>query len=73
MGPGDVSGLLAESTAEEAQLILSLMIWPEAAPDPRVVDEWVRSLSGSANSRGTHRGTYQMSTSGTRGTPDLLN
>jgi hypothetical protein len=63
MSPGDVSGLLAEATAEEAQLILSLMISPEAAPDPRVVDEWVRSLPGSAKS-GDSTGTAPLALSG---------
>jgi hypothetical protein len=33
---------LAEATAPEAQLALSYLVWPEVAPDPRVVDEWVR-------------------------------
>jgi hypothetical protein len=37
---GDV--LAPASPAREAQLLLSLLVWPEECPDPRVVDEWVR-------------------------------
>ena len=33
---------LAEADADEAQLILSLLVWPKDCPDPSVVDEWVR-------------------------------
>jgi hypothetical protein len=38
----DVRELLKDATASEAQLALSLIVWPKQAPDPRVVDEWVR-------------------------------
>jgi hypothetical protein len=37
--------LLEEATSLEAQLALSYLIWPGEAPDPRVVDEWLRSRS----------------------------
>ena len=30
------------ATQREAQLALSYMVWPEQAPDPRVVDAWLR-------------------------------
>ena len=43
-GPVDLRGLLKDATAAEAQLALSLIVWPSQAPDPRVVDEWVRRL-----------------------------
>ncbi len=36
--------LLKDATAAEAQLALSLIVWPSQAPDPRVVDAWVRRL-----------------------------
>ena len=35
--------LLGDATGEEAQLALSLYVWPEDCPDPRVVDAWVRA------------------------------
>jgi hypothetical protein len=34
--------LLVEVTSLEAQLTLSYLVWPGEAPDPRVVDAWVR-------------------------------
>jgi hypothetical protein len=37
-----VGAVLADATSEEAQLILSLLVWPKECPDPRVVDEWLR-------------------------------
>jgi hypothetical protein len=33
---------LSEATATDAQLALSYLVWPGEAPDPRVVDEWLR-------------------------------
>jgi hypothetical protein len=30
------------ATPREAQLALSYLVWPKEAPDPRLVDEWVR-------------------------------
>jgi hypothetical protein len=40
---GDVGKALADvPTPEDAQLLLSLLVWPEECPDPRVVDEWLR-------------------------------
>ena len=30
------------ATQREAQLALSYLVWPKEAPDPRLVDEWVR-------------------------------
>jgi hypothetical protein len=42
MRRGAVGEVLADVTAEDAQLLLSLLVWPAEAPDPRVVDEWVR-------------------------------
>jgi len=38
----DFGKLLLDVSAEEAQLVLSYVVWPEAAPLPRAVDEWVR-------------------------------
>jgi hypothetical protein len=29
------------ATSGEAQLALSYLIWPDEAPDPRLVDEWI--------------------------------
>ncbi len=43
-GQVDPRELLKTATAAEAQLALSLIVWPNQAPDPRVVDEWVRRL-----------------------------
>ena len=43
-GQVDLGELLKTATAAEAQLALSLIVWPNQAPDPRVVDEWVRRL-----------------------------
>lgn len=40
-GPVDVLEMLKDATAAEAQLALSLIVWPSQAPDPRVVGEWV--------------------------------
>jgi hypothetical protein len=33
---------LEEATPEECQLALSYLVWPDEAPDPRLVDEYVR-------------------------------
>lgn len=33
---------MAEATSREAQLALSYIVWPEEAPDPRLLDEWLR-------------------------------
>jgi hypothetical protein len=44
-----VSGIgtfLAEATGPDAQLALSFIVWPGEAPDPRVVDEWLRRNGG---------------------------
>ena len=30
------------ASPREAQLALSYLVWPKEAPDPRLVDEWVR-------------------------------
>jgi hypothetical protein len=48
---------LTEATAEEAQLALSYLVWPKQAPDPRLVDEWVRCQisARSGDSAGTAR------------------
>lgn len=43
-----VGELLGELEGEEAQLVLSYLIWPGECPDPRVVDEWVRREEGQA-------------------------
>ena len=37
-----VATFLTEATSLEAQLALSYLVWPNGAPDPRVVDEWIR-------------------------------
>ena len=42
MTPRDVGKALADVTGEDAQLLLSLLVWPKDAPLPSVVDEWVR-------------------------------
>jgi hypothetical protein len=39
---GDVGKALADASADDAQLLLSLLVWPDECPDPRVVDEWLR-------------------------------
>jgi hypothetical protein len=38
----DYAALLVGASSKEAQLILSLLVWPNGAPDPRLVDVWVR-------------------------------
>jgi hypothetical protein len=38
----EVGKALAAASAHEAQLLLSLLVWPNECPDPRVVDEWLR-------------------------------
>jgi hypothetical protein len=40
-----VGELLKDASAEEAQLVLSYLVWPRDAPDPRVVDKWLRRRS----------------------------
>jgi len=37
-----VSDLLATLDGPAAQLLLSLLVWPDVAPLPCVVDEWIR-------------------------------
>jgi hypothetical protein len=39
---GNVGKALSNASAVDAQLILSLLVWPEDCPDPRVVDAWLR-------------------------------
>jgi hypothetical protein len=34
-----VSDLLATLEAEDAQLVLGYILWPDEYPDPRIVDE----------------------------------
>ena len=38
----DYAELLVGPSSKEAQLILSLLVWPKGAPDPRLIDAWVR-------------------------------
>ena len=38
-----VGELLGTLESEEAQLVLSYIVWPSEAPDPRTIDAWVRS------------------------------
>jgi hypothetical protein len=38
----DYGELLVGASSKEAQLILSLLVWPQGAPDPRLVDEWIQ-------------------------------
>jgi hypothetical protein len=38
----DYCELLVGASSKEAQLILSLLVWPKEAPDPRLVDAWVQ-------------------------------
>jgi hypothetical protein len=59
---------LTEATAEEAQLALSYLVWPKQAPDPRLVDEWVRCQI--RRDPGTAPGQHAASISGIAGTPD---
>ena len=37
---------LAHASADDAQLILSFLVWPKDCPDPRVVDEWATASGG---------------------------
>jgi len=56
MRDGSYGDLLVGASSGEAQLILSLLVWPHAAPDPRLVDEWVRvraALRAEANDGST--------------------
>jgi hypothetical protein len=39
---GGIGPYLADATGPEAQLALSFIVWPGEAPDPRIVDEWLR-------------------------------
>lgn len=49
----DYGAMLVGASSREAQLILSLLVWPNGAPDPRLIDAWVRQqhLEGSAGER----------------------
>jgi hypothetical protein len=47
MTPRSVGVVLADATAEEAQLLLSLLVWPKEAPLPGVVDDYVRRERGA--------------------------
>jgi len=38
----DYGELLVGASSKEAQLILSLLVWPQGAPDPRLVDAWIQ-------------------------------
>jgi hypothetical protein len=54
-----VGKALSLASADDAQLFLSLLVWPEECPDPRVVDEWLRRqderhVSGSGPVGGEH-------------------
>lgn len=49
---GDVGKALADASADDAQLLLSLLVWPDECPDPRVVDEWLRREAAGAGERG---------------------
>ena len=42
-----LSDLLATLEGEEAQLLLSYVLWPDEYPDPRVVDEWLERLAAT--------------------------
>jgi hypothetical protein len=42
MRGGGIGPYLADATGPEAQLALSFIVWPGEAPDPRLVDEWLR-------------------------------
>ena len=56
-----VGKALAHASADDAQLILSLLVWPEACPDPRVVDEWMRRQgAGWLPERHDVRGSHQV-------------
>jgi len=48
---------MVEATPAEAQLALSYLVWPEEAPLPSVVDEWVRSALAAAAGVGSETGT----------------
>jgi hypothetical protein len=41
-GVNNIGEILRDANADEAQLALSLIVWLQEAPDPRIVDEWVR-------------------------------
>jgi hypothetical protein len=41
-----VSALLGTLEGKDAQLVLSYIVWPAEAPDPRTVDAWVRRKQG---------------------------
>jgi hypothetical protein len=56
--------LLAESTGPEAQLLLSYLVWPKEAPDPRVVDEWIRRTLPGSEKSGDSTGTAPFALSG---------
>ena len=43
MSGGAIGDVLAAATSEDAQLLLSLLVWPEECPDPRLLDEWLRT------------------------------
>jgi hypothetical protein len=48
-GPSrNIGELLGELEGEDAQLVLSYIVWPGGAPLPSVVDEWVRREAADA-------------------------
>ena len=59
MRSGGIGPYLADATGREAQLALSFIVWPSEAPDPRVVDEWLR---GRQRSTGANRGEERLLT-----------
>jgi hypothetical protein len=52
---GGIGPFLADATGPEAQLALSFIVWPGEAPDPRMVDEWLRGRQRSTGARGEER------------------
>ena len=56
-----VGKALVNASADDAQLILSLLVWPKECPDPRVVDAWLRRQgAGWLPERHDVRGSHQV-------------
>lgn len=65
LGAANLRRLLEDASGEEAQLALSYIVWPGEAPDPRVVDEWLRRelryLVTHAKTKNAHTRSAAMS------------
>ena len=57
----NVGKALVNASADDAQLILSLLVWPKECPDPRVVDAWLRRQETGRDGETAGPGTTKTS------------